>query len=432
MKKLALLVLVVLSAGCAGGGAPQSPHIYVIGVDCSRSFWNTGLTTERRYAGLPKTRLLEIGNRVRESLNEINILMEDNAFVRQSAAHSGSFVKTVDRETMRKELNNAIEMATVLGNAALEAEGKIYAADMVRNNMNALLLALDKRDFVKTGELPANRARFDEEINPAAARRIHELAARVTAALDGLTYTINVPDQPQLLRRMGDDTHSLLDVLGKLISEQAAQPIDERWASRGVYGKIKQMNHLLCFRLGDTASTVYRPSIKDVHDTVTRLVEESSRNGLKVFSPASDYTTFFQRSFREIGNLINDWGNFDHDIGVAVTFIIIGDGKNDPDGKYAGSASYDVKLVGKIKALLAVKEDNEVSAIPGLSWGDIRQIHVEFCVPQRRYNTDLLDAWTRELQDASKGEKIQVHYYMFEKLKENGSFSPGVIKKLLE
>jgi hypothetical protein len=433
MKKLAALFCLLLLAGCGGAGAPQPPHVYVVGVDCTRSFWSTSQAAERRYAALPKSKLLAIANRARENLSEINILMEDTGFVRQSAAQTANFVKTVDRDTMRRELDNAIDMAAVLGNVSSEAEGKVYAGDRLRANMNGLILALDKRNYVKAADLPAGKARFDEAINPASAKRIHELAARVNAALDELTYTVSVPDQPNLLRSMGADTNVLLRCLENLITQQnGQQQIDPNWAARGVYGKISQLNYMLCFKVGDTAATIYRPSIGDVYDTIGRLVEESASSGLKVFSASSDYTTFFQRGFREIGNLVNDWGNFDHDIGVAVTFIIIGDGKNDPAGKYETAADYDLKLIGQIKELLTKQGENGASAIPGLAWSDIRQINVKFCVPQRRYNTDLLDAWTRELQGTSQDGKIQVHYYMYENLKENGAFSPRIVSKLLE
>jgi hypothetical protein len=429
IRKTGILLFLFFVAGC--GGAPQSPHIYVIGVDCSQSFWNAGLTAEKRFVNLPRNKAIEVSNRLRENLNELNIVMEDNNFIQQSPARSTAFVKTIDKETLRKDLDSAIDMAAMLGSS--HDEGKSYAVAKIRDAMNSFQQALDRHNFVKTADLPVGRTRIDEEINPASLQRVHSLLAHIAATMSVFTYTVNVPDQPQLLRGMGNDINGLMKAIENKINEENQRPIDEQWVRSGVYGKIKSLQYLCCFRIGDDASTVYKPAIGDMYDMVNRLVESSAHNGLTVFSRASNYESFFLRSFRELGNLISDWGNFDRDMGIKVTFIVIGDGKNDPDGQFESSGNYNNKLIAPLKEVFATKGEGGDSFISGLSWDSISEVNIKFCVPQRRYNTDLLDAWTRELQGVGKEGKIQVHYYMFENLHDkNGQYMPDAIDNLLE
>lgn len=432
LKKPIVILSMLLLAGC--GGSPRSPHIYVIGVDCSRSFWNAGLATAKRYNSLPRNKVLATSNRVRENLNELNIILEDNDFVKKSPAKSTSFVKTIDRETLRKELDNAIDMVTAL-NTAGDDSGQAYAVERIRGSMNSFLLALEKRNYIKTADLPEGRARMDEEMSPESMRRARAVAERISGSLDIFTYTINVPDQPQLLRAMGNDVNSLLRGVVSGVSERMIQPIDQQWAKRNVYGKMKSLDYLVCFKIGDDASTAYKPAIQDVYSMIDRLAEDSSRNGLGVFSSSTDYESFFQRSFREIGNLMSDWGSFDHDIGIKITFVVIGDGKNDPLGKYESSGSYDVSLIAPIKEIFARQEKGteDGSVAGGLPWDAVSEVDIRFCVPQRRYNTDFLDAWTKQLQGTENGGKVQVRYYMFENLKNgSGQFSMESIANLLE
>ncbi|MHB9155243.1 MAG: hypothetical protein ACYC5N_06050 [Endomicrobiales bacterium] len=429
LKKTLFAALTLLLAGCSS--SPQSPRVYVVGVDCSKSFWQTGVTGQRRAASLSRYKVQEVVYKLRDVVSEIKAMTEDGKFIRKTKQSENGFVKEVDKDAIRKEIENTMDLATVLANSNMEEKERLNVSENVRARLNSLSLLLNKRNFVKTPVKASAENRYDEDINTASAGRIKHLIEQAGAVIDHLSYSVSVPEDPQVLSRTGEDIFNLTSIINKKIHDSNSMPMNDEWNKRGVYGNLRSMSSLLFFRIGDQTATTYQPSMDDLNANVRSLVNKSLGSGLKVFYNSSDYKTFFQRSFKEIVNQINGWGEFDRDIGLSLTYVIIGDGKHDPEAKFESSASYDTKLLSEVRDFFAESVMKDV-AVSGVSWDNIREIKVKICVPQRRYNTDVFDAWTQMLQGLSKEGKVSVNYYMFENLKDGDVFNEGKVAKLLE
>jgi hypothetical protein len=423
-KLIFLFSALIILSGC--GKPPEQPHIYVVGVDCSRSFWNTSLVSEKRYADLPKAKVQRTSYKIREYLNELNIVAESKDFIRQTRVESGNFRKAVDRDAIRKEIESAADSVNVLSNDIGTAADKQYLTEKIKAGMSSLKTLLEKRNYLRVSGDSGGQI-FNEDINSASLNKINKYISLINDEVDKFSYTVNIPDQPRLLKELQGEISSMLNIVDSDINSRNTAPIDKKWINSGIYGKMRSLNTVLYFRIGDTQSTVCKPLLKDINADMASLIENSYTNGVKVFSNSTDYAVFVQRSFREIENLINDWGGFDPDIGIKVTFIIVGDGKNDPNGKYENVAEYDKELLGGIKELFVLKKENASPALSAIS-----SIDIKFCVPQKRYNTDILDSWSQLLHGGSNGGAPAVYYYMFEGLKQNGVFTPESVKKLIE
>ncbi|MBN1822720.1 MAG: hypothetical protein JW803_00210 [Endomicrobiales bacterium] len=425
-KKIFILAAVVLLLGC--GSAPEAPHIYVIGVDCSRSFWSTSLVSEKRFTDLSRTRIREISYRIREYLNELNVITESPDFIVRTRLEAGTFVKTVDRELIRTQIENSIEMITMLSDSAGSSYDKGYLSDRIKYSMSELKLALKKRNYIRIPE-SSNAPEYNEGINPASMVRVNKQISRVNAELDKFTYTVSVPNQPALLSQLKDDIYALLNIIDDSLGRKNAVPIDERWVESGIYGKLKELNPAVYFIIGNAGSTVCKPRGKEIDSAIDKLINASYEKGVKVFNGSSNYEVFIQRSFSEISNLVNSWEDFDQDIGMKVSFIIVGDGKNDPKGKYEDGVGYDRDLLSGIEKVFRPESGQLIS---GVSDDSLKEVSVKFCVPQKRYNTDVLDSWAKLLGAGGKKSKIQVKYHMFENLKEKGKFTRESVRNLID
>jgi len=293
--------------------------------------------------------------------------------------------------------------------------------------MNSLKILLEKRNYLRVTDNAGPI--YNEDVSPYALAKVRKYLDLIDDELRQFSYTVSIPDQPRLLKELESDISYLLTMMDTGVSQKNSVPIDKKWIESGIYGKMSSLNTILYFRIGDTQTTVAKPLLKDINATMETLINDSNKNGLKVFSNSSDYRVFIQRSFSEISNILNDWGGFDPDLGVKVTFIIVGDGKNDPEGKYENVTEYDKNLLSGLKEAFDLKKDGK-SAPAALA--AITSIDVKFCVPQKRYNTDILDTWSKLLQKGPSGSGQAFYYYMFESLKQNGRFTPDSVKKLLE
>jgi hypothetical protein len=252
---------------------------------------------------------------------------------------------------------------------------------------------------------------------------------RIHAELAKFNYSVAIPVKPQALKETQGEISQLLSQINNALQTKNSIPLDSRWTERNVYGKIQVLNRSLYFIIRDEKTTLFKPTAHDIDTELRTMIASSTEGNWRLFSNVTDYRSFFQGSISEITNLLNSWGNFDRDIGVKLTFIIIGDGKHDPDGKYENSDEYDPQLLKDIAALFA--QTGSDSFIPGLSWEAINSVDIVFCVPEKNYRTGILDNWTKQLQGPSLDKKIQVRYHMLENLKENGQFTENGIAKLL-
>ena len=361
-------------------------------------------------------------------MNDVNIIVESKDFIKQTRVESGSFKKAVDRDGIRKEMDNAVDMINVLSNDIGSPEDKQYLIEKLKISVGALKPLFEKRNYQRVGA--DSGPIYNEDINTASMSRVNKYLELISDELGKFSYTVSIPDQPRLLKELEGDVSGLLNTIDGDINAANSNPIDQKWIDSGVYGKMNKLNTVLFFKIGDTQSTASKPQLKDITSTMDMLINDSNKNGVKVFSNSTDYKVFVQRSFSEIENVINNWGGLDPDIGLKVTFIIIGDGKNDPEGKYENVTEYDKNLLNDMKDIFDLKKVVQQPGMAALS--AINTVNVRFCVPQKRYNTDILDSWSKLLQAGPNGGGPAVYYYMFESLKDNGRFTPESTKKLLD
>lgn len=428
-RYLPAFIATLLLFGCTGG-APRPPHIYVVGVDLSRSFWQTGLTAERRAADLSVSKSQELAFKMRQAVDEINAVLEDVNFIKRVPRTGGSdFEKVIDVATLREKIDDAVVMTTVLQKNRAAGAERLGIVEKILSDIRTVGGTVGKCNFVKTSKVQ----KTDEEVNPESERRIRKIIDQIETLSASFCYTATVPNQPKVLRETGNDIVSLTTMIDERVTEQAKQGLDPKWRERTVYGKLNVLNFLLNFKIGNKLSTVLEPTARDLNQSVNQIVNDAVNNGPRVFYLQTDYVSYFQRSLREIENMMNDWGEFDRDIGIEITFLIIGDGKQDADGQFEDKGDYDMALISTIKDVF-LKDDKPEALLGGIPWMDINKVNIKFCVPQRRYNTDILDQWTKQLQaKAGNGRKISVRYYMFETLKEGGnSFTKTAIDNLLE
>lgn len=424
------LIIMAILFGCSGGGAPRSPHIYVVGVDLTRSFWQTGLTAERRAADISSTKAQELAFKMRQAVDEINAVLEDANFIKRVPRAGGSdFEKVIDVSTIREKIDDAVVMTTVLQKNRAAGAERLGIVEKILSDLRTVGGTVGKCNFVKTSK----PQKTDEEINPESERRIKKLIEQIENLASSFCYTATVPNQPKILRETGTDIINLTKMIDERVTEQSRKGLDPKWRERTVYGKLNVLDFILNFKIGNKLSTVLEPSARDLNEAVDQIVTDAVNNGPKVFYLQTDYVSYFQRSLREIENMMNDWGDFDRDIGVEITFLIIGDGKQDVDGQFEDKGDYDMALISPIKDVF-LKDDKPEALLGGIPWIDINKVNIKFCVPQRRYNTDILDQWTKQLQaKTGNGRKISVRYYMFEALKESGTaFTKAAVDNLLE
>ena len=212
MRNKLFFILAVITLLCGCGKPPEQPHIYVVGVDCSRSFWNTSLVSEKRFADLPKNKVQEISYKIREYLNEINIAVESKDFIKQTRVESGSFKKTVDREALRKEMESAIDMVNILSNNIGGTEDKQYLTAKMKISMNSLKTFLDKRNYVRVTDESSGPI-FNEDISPASLRKVTKYINLIGDEINKFSYTVSIPDQPRLLKELQGDIGSLLSMV---------------------------------------------------------------------------------------------------------------------------------------------------------------------------------------------------------------------------
>lgn len=418
----------ILCMGCSGtGGSPSAPRVYVIGVDTTRSFWHSGMVTQRKPAVISREQALVIVGDLRDCINKINVASDEKNFVMRTQRESGDFIKQFDREGLRKSIENSTDMVVALANGITNPDTRIILADEVGKSLTALSISMTKFDFERTKKLE----KFDETLNPQSVQRIKTAIERARADLDKFTYAVAVPDKPETMKLQADEVTRLVELLVNRISERNRQPLNPEWVKMGVYGSITELSPSIFFSIGTSTGTICQPSAAELNSSLKKLAEQSAISGWKVFSAGTDYGTFFKRSFMEIQNLITTWGTFDKDIGIELSYIIIGDGKNDPLGTNELTAENDKTLIDEVKSSFGPITKTE-SVIGGIPWENIKSVSVTFCVPKKQYSTEVLDYWTKMLQDAVPDNKARVRYFMFDALQDNGEFNYEKLLTVIE
>ncbi|MCX5778152.1 MAG: hypothetical protein NTU66_02880 [Elusimicrobia bacterium] len=428
MRRIRIFAGIVLLLTACGGRAPESPRVYIIGVDASRSFWHSAMVTQKKAASISREQALEVVSDLRDCVNKINIVSDEKTFVVRTKRVSGDFVKQFDREGMRRALDNVTDVIVALANGVSRPRAMLSMADEVHANLNLLAVSLTKFDYERT-TVPE---KFDDSLNPQSVQQIKRCIVRAKMGLDKFSVEVTVPDQPEKVRQLQADVTQLVTMFVAGIEEANKEPLNPDIVKMGLYGSIPHLNSNLFFLVGTSSSTATLPSAAELNETINRLVNQSLSAGWRVFHAGTDYGTFFRRSFMEVQNLVSAWGAFDRDIGIELRYIIIGDGKNDPAGSYELSGVQDKTLIDEVKNSFASAGTKD-SVIAGIPWENIKDVSVIFCVPKKEYNTEILDYWTKMLQDIVPGKKIHVRYFMFDALKDSGGgFNQDKIKGILE
>lgn len=428
MRRMCLFAGMVLLCGACGGRTPETPRVYVIGVDASRSFWHSAVVTQKKAASISREQALETVSDLRDCVNKINVISDEKTFVMRTKRVSGDFVKQFDREGLRRAVDNVTDMIVTLANGVSRPDTRMIMAEEVYKSLASLSISLSKFEYERTKTLE----KFDDALNPQSVQQIKRCIDRAKSGLDKFYVDVTVPDQPDKVRQLQGDVTQLVEMFVSCIEERNKMPLDPDLVKMGVYGSIPHLNSSLFFIVGTSSSTATQPSSMELEETVRRLVTQSLSAGWRVFHPGTDYGTFFRRSFMEVQNLVSTWGTFDQDIGIELRYIIIGDGKNDPAGSYEMSGAQDKTLIDEVKNTFVTANAKD-SVIAGIPWENIREISVIFCVPKKEYNTEILDYWTKILQDVVPGKKIHVRYFMFDVLKDQGGgFNQDKIRSIVE
>lgn len=428
MGRLYALAVIMLLCSACGGPIPESPRVYVIGMDASRSFWRSGMVTQKQAAPISREQALGIVSDLRDCVNRINVISDDKSFIIRNKRESGDFVKQFDREGMRKAVENVTDMIVSLANGISRQDTRLLLAEEVHKSLVSVSVSLTKFQYERTKALE----KYDDTLNPRKVQEIKRCIDRAKADLDTFYVSVAVPDQPDKIRQLQGEVSDLVSMIVARIEERNQKEMDPDLLKMGVYGSIPHLSANLFFIVGTSSSTATQPSLDEIEGAIKRLVTQSLSAGWRVFHAGTDYGMFFRRSFMEIQNLVSAWGSFDQDIGIDLRYIIIGDAKNDPDGSYEMNGVYDKTLIDEVRSVFGSAKSKD-SVISGIPWENIRGVSVIFCVPKKEYNTEVLDYWTKMLKDAVPGNKARVRYFMFDSLKDaGGGFDPEKIRNIVD